>query len=323
MTLPPPPSFRVYCVQPNNSSGLSSPSPIEQLFSQAVTQSWIDAHPGARAPQVIKSVRTISEPSIPSRGVDTRYGVCGKRGCSTCTTNSFLTPSTLDYEIFRTIHAQWLTDTASTPADRETTGLIIVKTSTVGIAVDIEDLVRAVDTAWTSLLSTYALSSEMDLFYFAKWLDRPEQYQVLASLSGGGKIIRTWNPNGLQALAVTPSGIRKLITAFPPEESPVVCRPFAQVLNVMVQRGAIVAASTTPALLSYDATLISLRGVSGELHSPFSYLRTCETRGDTHPERPLIRRVSANLNLFWVVIIIACTCVAIWIVIQSGIVLVL
>jgi hypothetical protein len=62
--------------------------------------------------------------------------------------------------------------------------------------------------------------------------------------------------------------------------------------------------------------------VSGNLHEPFSYLKTCEARAETHPERPLHRRISTDLTAFWIVVIIITVSVAIWVLVSLGAVVV-
>lgn len=292
--MPPPlEKYRVYCYYAD--SGDTQPSPIHKLFTDA----GIDVH-----------VLTGNGTTTPA--VDTRISRCGKRTCTTCSSNTFIPPATSDYEIFRQVVQA---ETAASSPMNSDGGVIIIKSTTVTSSTTIDDLESA-------LINAKSVSTNFDIFYFARWLDRPELYEVQRSLDGGGKLIRTWSPHGLQAVAITKVGYDALVAKFPPDHNPVVCRPFAQVINQLIQRGELTAMSTTPPLLSFDATLVSLQGVSGNLHEPFSYLKTCEARAETHPERPLHRRISTDLTAFWIVVIIITVSVAIWVLVSLGAVVV-
>ena len=235
---------------------------------------------------------------------DCKISICGRRECTGCggATHSIQAAS-VDYSIFAAV-------VASNPDP--TKGIIIVLTSTVASAITSADLASILETAET------ASAGRLDLFYFAKWLDRPDQFDVLAELPAGGKIVRTWSPNGIQALAITPKGYKTLVEAYHPDRNPVVCRSFSLVLNTLVSRGELYAATTTPSCLQYDATLVSIRSSDGTAAAPFSYLKACEVRAATHPERPIPRRVSADLSLFWVAIIIVVATICIWFLIKIG-----
>ena len=66
----------------------------------------------------------------------------------------------------------------------------------------------------------------MDIFYFSKWLYRPEKYVSMLNYPTGGKLVRTYRPHGLQAYAITVSRMKKLRQKYSSAENPVLCRPF-------------------------------------------------------------------------------------------------
>jgi hypothetical protein len=246
--------------------------------------------------------------------VDTMIGQCGKRKCveKGCRPRYKIKPQTYDYEIFRQVVKDQRARYGDDLMSSSTNGVVIVKESTVSSAASYEHLMDALSRAYV------ASKNCLDVFYFAKWLDRPDQFMTLDILPGGGRVVRTFNPYGFQALAFTRSGFGKIVSMYDPLENPVVCRPMSQLMNALVQRGILYAATTTPSLLQYDAMLTTLRYCSGNPEAPFSYLKTCESRGDTHPERPLNKRISADLSLFWVVIILFVAVICTWVLLKLG-----
>lgn len=257
-------------------------------------------------PETFEVVR-VSERQVASSAVlvDTGISRCGRHGCTDCTFTQKARPVNSDYELFRAAASRW----------NGVSGAILVKAATTvaHVGVSAANIAEILSTAISAAGSGGA---PMDAFYLSKWLDRADQWTTLAVLSGGGKIVRTWNPHGIQAIAFTKVGFEKILSAYPPASNPVVCRPFSQVLNSLIQRGTLVALTTTPSLLQYDASRVSLAVSSSSsltADAAFSYLKTCETRGDTQPERLLTRRVSADLSLFWAVIVIVTAVVAVWV----------
>lgn len=225
-------------------------------------------------------------------------------------------PVSIDYEIFKIAITEWKKNPSR--------GIIVVKSSTVSSGIPDAS---ALATQFQSSLEQFPTAN---MFYFARWLDRPDQYEVLKiNTQTGIKTIRTWNPHGMQAVAFTPTGMSSLSSSFDPQVNPVVTRPFAQVLNSLIQNGKISAIGTTPSLLQYDATLISElppntlvgRDTKTTTHqdaAKFSYLKTSEARGETYPEVPLNRRISSDLTLFWVVLIILVAGLTIWLLLKIG-----
>lgn len=246
--------------------------------------------------------------------VDTRIGIrCGKRGCTTCGETHFMKPASPDYEIFKEALADWKENVLE--EDKETTGMILVKSTTVSSSATATDILRVLDDSYIEL------EGNLDLIYLAKWLDRPEQFNVLKTYSNGSKLVRTWNAHGVQALGITPRGINKLSISFDPEINPVVCRPFSQVLNILLQNGTLVGTTLTPSLLQFDSTLVADRAIShyaADSIAKFSYLKTCECRGETHPEYPLNRRVSSDLTFFWIVVVLIVAVLAVWVLLKLG-----
>lgn len=246
--------------------------------------------------------------------VDTRIGIsCGKKGCTNCGETHFMKPASPDYEIFRESLLDWKTNVPD--SEKETTGMILVKSSTVTSTATAADILRVLDDSYSEL------DGNLDLVYLAKWLDRPEQFNELKSYANGSKLVRTWNAHGVQALGITPRGINKLAISFDPEINPVVCRPFSQVLNILLQNGTLVGTTSTPSLLQFDSTLVADRAVAhyaADSAAKFSYLKTCECRGETHPEYPLNRRVSSDLTFFWIVVVIIVAVIAVWVLLKLG-----
>ena len=105
-----------------------------------------------------------------------------------------------------------------------------------------------------------------------------------------------------------------------PDKNPVVCRSFSQVLNILVRKGKLDAFTTTPSLLQFN----SLDGLScdrtglGKKSVDNNYLKTCETRGEIDPEKPLTRRISCDLTLFWTIIVIIIVSISTWILLKLG-----
>lgn len=235
---------------------------------------------------------------------------CGRRGCVECPPSTVRAASA-DYEIFKTALAKYLTDTAR--------GIVILRSTTVTTATSAFAFSDALDVAETAVGTT-----QLDLFFFARWLDRPELYDVLHEFPDNGmKVIRTYDAHGIQALAITPGGMEKLKAGYSPDTNPVFCRPFAQVINTLLRTGGLYGAATTPSLASYDATLILAGGappadpdVAPE--SRQSYLKLAEARGSTFPERPFNRRVSGDLGIFWTVIVIVVVLLTAWIIVKIG-----
>jgi hypothetical protein len=275
---------------------------------------------GSNGSGVFKSVKTVELPNNKT-SCDTLIGTnCGKKSCDGCGDTFKARPFSIDYLIFVETLKRW-----KELPDYQTKGMVIAKSSSVSSGAKASDLSDA-------LIGGLEAIPETDIFYFSKWLDRPDQYNVLnTNLNTGMKTIRTWNPHGMQALALTPAGLAKLDSSFNPDRNPVVCRPFAQVLNALVQNGTLKATSTSPTLLHYDATLVSEIPPASICSEPnakkptvrsdaakFSYLKTCEARGETYPEAPLNRRISSDLSLFWVVIIILVAAIVVWVLLKLG-----
>jgi hypothetical protein len=225
---------------------------------------------------------------------DSKIGVhCGRHNCSECDQTFKMRAVSSDYLLFKQVLELW-------EAGPQTDGVIIVKPTTVsmfGTSSTVSDIL-------SDALS--ASGGEMDIFFFAKWLDRPEKYVTLSTYPSGGKLIRTYSPHGLQAYAITVKGLRKLQSKFNPSNNPVLCRPFSQVIHMLVENGTLFALSTTPTVMAYDATRIVLKSRKNAIgeKARFSYLKTCEARSEIHPEEPLNRRISADLSFFWLMIIL-------------------
>lgn len=295
------PPFRVFIAvaPPLSTDPSSAASPIETLFTTPTSGPGFDAFGNT-----VTRIALPLEPLV----VDSKIGWCGKRGCVGCDTKCGETfrmrTQSPDYEIFREVLRLWQSTGSAG-------GVVIVKSTTVTASATSDNLAAALEMARAS-------EPSLDVFFFSKWLDRPEQFRRLGEpLFGGGHVVRTWNPHGFQALALTPSGMQKLADAFPPDSNPVVCRTFSQVINSMIQQGGLVAATTTPSLLQYDAMLVGLRELSSP-DAPFGYLKTAECMGAIHPEKPLNRRISADLSLFWAVLIIFVAVVAGLIMVNVG-----
>jgi len=246
--------------------------------------------------------------------VDTRIGIsCGKRGCTSCGETHFMKPASPDYEIFREALSDWKANVPE--GEKESTGMILVKSTTVSSSATATDLLRVLDDSYVEL------EGNLDLVYLAKWLDRPEQFNVLKTYTNGSKLVRTWNAHGIQALGITPRGINKLAISFDPDINPVVCRPFSQVINILLQNGTLVGTTSTPSLLQFDSTLVADRAVAhyaSDGIAKFSYLKTCECRGETHPEYPLNRRVSSDLTFFWIVVVLIVAVISVWVLLKLG-----
>jgi len=237
----------------------------------------------------------------------TTHGKCAD-DCLTCAERFKSNCVTTDYLLFKKAYEIWVNEPSPKP------GVILVKDTTVSAAATGATIASAITAA------ELASGNKLDMFYIAKWLDRADQFTVIGSLPGGGSIVRTWNPHGVQALAFTARGFEKVSTCYNPTTNPVVCRSFSQVLNVLVQKGTVYAATTTPSLLQFDslAALSCDRSRTSKGATKFSYLKTCETRGEIDPEKPLTRRISCDLTLFWAVIIIITVAFSTWILLKFG-----
>ena len=224
---------------------------------------------------------------------DSKLGVhCGRPNCDGCDDTFKMRAVSSDYLIFKKVLETWT-------AGPMTDGVVIAKPSTVAVAGDATSVSNILTDAETEA------GGEMDIFYFSKWLDRPEKYVTMLNYPTGGKLVRTYSPHGLQAYAITVNGLNKLRQKYDPAENPVLCRPFSQVMHMLVENGTLYAVSTTPTLMFYDSSRIVMKthkSAIGE-KARFSYLKTCEARGEIHPEEPLNRRISADLSFFWLLII--------------------
>lgn len=288
-------TYRVFIViQSPFRGGISDPaSPIETIFTSAL--------PGS--PGILKFGNTVTRFELPSTSqlIDSKIPVLSASEVLKAEKSSELVTSenvtkthqlrafTPDYEIFRKLVTEWDINPAQ--------GVVMIKTSSVTCLPNSDKLAEVINLAETEL-------STFDLFYFARWLDRPDQYVSLSELQGGAKLIQTMNPNSFQAIAISPGGMAKLKEFYPPDTNPVVCRAFSQILNQLIQKGNLVAASSTPCLVAYDALRIAQRAETGSPEAPFSYLKLAEARGDTSPERPFNRRLSAECTPFWLLIIV-------------------
>jgi len=244
-------NYEVFVVTsyPYSATSTSAASPIESVFAADSSGKFITS-----------TSNRIEMPTILPI-VDTKVGVCGRVGCD-CADTHKMRAASADYEILKTIYYSKRSSTSN--------GVVIVKTTTVSVSSTGDDLS-------TILSSTESLSGGgMHLFYFAKWLDRTSQYENLSTLSGGGKIVRTWNPHGIQAIAITPTGLETIFKYYPSDTNPVVTRPLSLVINNMIQSGTLYAATTTPSLLQYDSTLVDIQTSSTNSDVVYSYLKTCE-----------------------------------------------
>ncbi len=271
--------YDVYIFLEDPYNGTTNPPPISHLFDGS----------GLLFNQPINY---LPHPNIESLQ-DTKHGIhCGRQNCDGCDETFKMKAVSSDYLLFKKV----LESRSPTSTD----GVIIVKPTTVAIggtsASDVSGILGDAEEE---------AGGELDIFYFAKWLDRPEKYTTLRNYETGGKLIRTYSPHGLQAYALTAKGIDKLVTRFDPTENPVICRPFSQVIHMLVENCTLFAVSTTPLLMFYDATRIVLKTKKSALgeKARFSYLKTCEAQGEIHPEEPLNRRISADLSFFWLMVI--------------------
>lgn len=288
----PPDYFTVYVLTTK-----PSVSPIETFFSNAPTGSIFKKPP----------VR-IATP-VPTRYVDTKINACGRRSCTGCRKTHAARPATVDYEIFRAVVEHYSQSGGNG-------GVVIVKDTTV-TNVTIELVESAFDSANTALLQR-ATSEVLDIFYFAKWLDIPNKFEHLDSLDGGGHVVKTWSPHGVQAIAITKAGLTKLLRAFPPDTKPVVCRPFSEVINITIQNGALIAATTTPSLMQYDTYLTGDAIACSDTLAPYTYLKSCEARGDIGVDKPMNRRISSGLSMFLFIIVIILTFITSWTLVNLG-----
>lgn len=164
-------------------------------------------------------------------------------------------------------------------------GFILHKSSTTTSQSDISQFENIITTHQTSF----------DIFYLTKWLDKAESISVLETYNNGLKYIRTYCPNGLQSVLFNNSSISKILEVYT-EKYNAGCRPFSQVLNMLVQDGCLIATSTTPLLFSFNSSLINPK--------KYDYLKTCEFQGSVFPEEPLNRRISSDISFFWIFIVL-------------------
>lgn len=275
----------------------TNPTPVASLLSSDV----------AKFPAVFHF--PTPEPSIEcATGLGSN---CGKKGCTECPVSTMKAASP-DYDIFKTV------TTHRSTLGNPNIGVVILKASTVTTSANSVPFANALTDAET------ASSGKLDIFFFARWLDRPDLYDVLLTNSTNGtKVVRTFDAHGIQALALTPQGISKLTNAYDPIHNPVTCRPFSQVINTLLKTGGLWGASTTPPLAHYDATLIVSGGppVTNANIGPetrHSYLKLSEARGSTFPERPFNRRISGDLGLFWSIIIMIVAFITAWVLLRIG-----
>ena len=298
-------TFQIFIIK--SLSTESEPSALETSFSQIPTT----------LKNNVKDITYLTEPKAKSnyglkaKAIETGLGTnCGRPGCKDCLTTHKMIPATPDFGIFEEIRTNhW----------DQVSGVIIAKTSTTTIS--------SLERIAGDLMEAQTLSeNSMDVFYFAKWLDRPDQFTTLAVKAEPTgeiyKIVRTWNAHGFQSLAFSPLGFKKLSEAYP-STTPVVCRPFAQVINTLLQNGTLYGITTTPSLMQYDATLITTVcdvTAAAMVGSPavHSYLRTSECRGATIPEKPLNRRISNDLSFFWLAIVTIVVLITAWVILKIG-----
>lgn len=288
--------YRVYIIR-----GADSPPPGIPAISTAFTNALF-----VTPPIVIDeppSKATATKTCIPSV-VETCIGTdCGHVGCNDCDSTHQMIPITPDYEIFSQVYTDW--ENAGS-----TGGVVIVKSSTATLLNPTEVASLLTDA------NTYS-SGNFEIFYYAKWLDRPDQFNVLHTYSNMSKMVRTWNPHGMQSIAFTEAGFIKLAERYPPNVNPVVCRPFAQVLNTLIQNGTMYAITTTPSSMQYDSTLITSSSYACQNENTsiaHSYLRSAECRGVNDVEHPINNRISSNISFFWFVIAVLMVAVTVWII---------
>jgi hypothetical protein len=233
---------------------------------------------------------------------------CGRVGCKECECLPTTVATTPDYGIFKNIYNDWI-------AGGKIGGVVIIKSST------------------TTLLQQKQLESLLydaneysnqafDVFYFAKWLDRPDQFENLHTYADGqSKMVRTWNAHGLQAVAFTQAGFKKVYDLYGPENT-IVCRPFSQILNSLLQNGTLYGVTTTPSAMQYDSCLVTETafGITSDMSNSFvhSYLRASECRGSSFPDRPLNRRISYDLTFFWIIIVAIIVIITTWVLLNIG-----
>lgn len=278
-------------------TSLTSESEVEKMFT-GITSSMFSSNP-VKIPM-----------PTPNKHVDTKINACGRRTCNGCRRTHIARPATLDYEIFTAVAANYALRNA-------TDGVVIIKDTTVTPGVSLDIVEFAINSA-ISKLASRPTPEVMDVFYLAKWLDIPNKFEKLDLLPGGGHVVKTWSPHGFQALVFTNTGFDKLLKAFPPDKKPVVCRPFSEVMNLMIQNGALIAATTTPSLMQYDTYLTGDPSGYNDSLAPYTYLKSCEARGDIGVDRPQNRRISSDLTMFWFIIVVLVTFITTWTLVNLG-----
>lgn len=236
--------------------------------------------------------------------LDTRIAKCGRfSGCDDCQDTIKMVPVSPDYEIFLEAKRRW--DGVS--------AVFIGKWTTLSTDATPERLFHAMRVS-----SNSTAFSPFDIFYAAKWLDRPGHYQEIAPLPNttGTTVIRTHSPHGMQAVVFSPAGMEKIWNLFSNATNPVISRPFSLVLNGLVQTGKIVAHSTTPTLMHFDAQAIGQHSSSSSKDLP--HLKTAEARAETPPDGPQTRRISSDMTFFHLLLVILIVVIAVCVLVQIG-----
>lgn len=226
---------------------------------------------------------------------------CGETGdeCG-CTVKNFFKMEIINEDYFIYKRAEEVFNTVSTTKN----GFVIFKSTTTTNQLNFD---------FTNTLLTENFNSDIDLFYFAKWLDKKETMKTLKIYPNSTRYISTLNPIGIQAVLFSKACIEK-IKAFPP----VGCRPFSLFLLSLIKEGTLTAHSTFPCLFNFDCLTAEYKINWNDNKAIYDYLKNCEIQGTVFPEEPLNRRFSNDIIFFWLFIVIVIVGITVFIIKQNN-----
>lgn len=143
-------------------------------------------------------------------------------------------------------------------------------------------------------------SEDFDLFYLSRWLDKSSSYKTINEFSNGSKLIRTFSPSGFTYGTVIVNSVFYELKDKMDNK-----RSIETSVRNLIESGNYKCLSTTPVLLSFSSDKVVDLTYAGEYtNNHFSYLKTCEVVSNDINEIPIKRRISNDLSLFWLVVII-------------------
>ena len=142
------------------------------------------------------------------------------------------------------------------------------------------------------ILLNQSASDPWDITYLCKLMDNCSTYQTVSTnvLDTNAKIVRTFSPNGFQAVLLSPTGLTKLAALL--ATIPTYTKPISLSIADQIAAGGWISFAITPNLISFDPALAKA--------GSFDYVKSAECRDPLPLQTPV---KDSNMSFFWFVMV--------------------